>query len=349
MKNRLNIFSLVLVLALLLTTVISGCKMSFDDEEAESEAVQQESKAENLSTRKAKISIIQYMNYTALNECCDGIKQSLDAANIEYDVTVGSNSSPEQDCEEAAQNIVINGGYDLVITIGTPASVSVYSYISTASKIPVVFCAVTDPVGSELVLSNQNPTNNCTGVSTAFDIKEQLNMINTFQPYITKLGVIYTKDEPNTEQQLNALKNEAKKLGITIYAAAVENPSEMTEAAAKIVPEVDAITLLPDNMVSANSWNIVNQAIIGNKPVYGVTLTEVNEGCLAGYCYDFTELGRKTGEMAVTVLRGQSAANTPVELVSDCTLYVNSDVLEDLDIDIPDEYSNAKKVKTSYE
>ena len=93
----------------------------------------------------------------------------------------------------------------------------------------------------------------------------------------------------------------------------------------------------------------MNQAIIGNKPVYGVTQTEVKEGCLAGYCYDFTKLGRKTGERAAEVLRGQSAADTPVELVSDCTLYVNTDAVESLSIDIPDGYSNAQKVKTSYE
>ena len=349
MKKRLKIFSAMLTFALLITFVTSGCKMSFDEEDTDTEEVSQESKVESLSTRKAKVSIIQYMDYTALNECCDGIKQSLDSAGIEYDVNVGSESSPEQDCEEFAQNIAINGGYDLIITIGTPASISVYSSISSSTKTPVVFCAVTDPIGANLVVSDQNPTNNCTGVSTAFDIKEQLNMINTFQPSITKLGVIYTKGEQNTEQQLKILKSEAKKLNITIYEGAVDSSSELKEWAAEMVPQVDAITLLPDNMVSANSWEIVNQAIIGNKPVYGVTQTEVKEGCIAGYCYDFKELGKKAGDMAASVLRGQSAANTPVEVVSDCTLYVNTDVLEDLYIDIPENYSNAQKVKTSYE
>lgn len=349
MKKCLKTFVVIIAFAVFLTSVMTGCKMSFDDEDTESEEIGQESKAENLSTRKAKVSVIQYMNYTALNECCDGIKQSLENADIEYEINVGSDSSPEQDCEEIAQNIAINGGYDLVITIGTPSSISVYSSISTASKIPVIFCAVTDPVGANLVVSNQTPTNNCTGISTAFDIKEQLNMINTFQPSITKLGVIYTKDEQNTAQQVKTLKSEAKKLNITIYEGAVESSSELKEVAAEMVPEVDAITLLPDNMVSANSWDIVNQAIIGNKPVYGVTQSEVKEGCIAGYCYDFTELGRKTGETAAAVLRGQSAANTPVEIVSDCTLYVNTDVVENLYIDIPESYSNAEKVKTSYE
>lgn len=349
MKKSLKTLAVFLMIALLITSVTSGCKMSFDEEETESEEVKQESKVESLSTRRAKVSIIQYINYTALNECCEGIKQSLEAANIEYEVNVGSDSSPEQDCEEFAQNTAINGGYDLVITIGTPASIAAYPSISSSSKVPVIFCAVTDPVGANLVVSNQTPTNNCTGISTAFNITEQLNMINTFQPTITKLGVIYTKDEPNTEQQLKTLKSEAKKLNITIYEGAAESVSDLKTLAAEMVPEVDAITLLPDNMVSANSWEIMNQAIIGNKPVYGVTQTEVKEGCLAGYCYDFTELGRKTGERAAAVLRGQSAADTPVELVSDCTLYVNTDAVESLSIDIPDSYSNAQKVKTSYE
>lgn len=347
MKRLIKILSIFTIISLLTCFVFSGCNSSNNTDT--DLTVSTASEEENLSTRKAKVSIIQYMPYSSLNECCEGIKQSLDEVGIEYDVNVGSEATPEEDCQNFAEDIAISGGYDLVITIGTPASVSVYSSISASARTPVIFCAVTDPVGAGLVLSNEKPTNNCTGVSSAFNITEQLNMINTFQPYITKLGVIYTKSEDNTTAQLATLKEEAEKLGITIYDTAVSDPAEITGAAARMVPEVEAITLLPDNMLAMNSWDVVNQAIIGNIPVYGVNQSQVKEGCLAGYCFDFVELGKKTGETVLSVLRGQSAAETPVTVVSDCTLYVNTDMLEDLEIEIPEEYNHAQKVTTSYE
>lgn len=347
MKKSFKLISVFIILAMLACSVISAC--TAEETNSDAENTQTESQTENQHTRKAKVSIIQYFSYTALDECCQGIKNSLDNANIEYDVNIGSEASPEEDCQEFAQNIAASGGYDLVITIGTPASSAVYSSISASSGTPVVFCAVTDPVGAGLVVSNEKPQNNCTGVATTFNITEQLNMINTFQPSITKLGVIYSKNEQNTSEQLKTLEKEAEKLGIKLYSAGVEDASELSDTAARMVPEVEAITLLPDNMIAANSWNIVNQAIIGNKPVYGVTQTQVKEGCLAGYCYDFVALGEKTGATAVSVLKGQSAAGTPVTTVSDCTLYVNTDMLEDLELQIPEKYSNAQKVTTSYE
>lgn len=348
MKKSLRFISVFAILTLLLCSVMSACTAA-DETDSGQENTQTESQEENLHTRKAKVAIIQYSSYTALDECCQGIQNVLSEAKLEYDVAVGSSSAPEEDCQEFAQDIATNGGYDLIITIGTPASSAVYSSISSSSRTPVVFCAVTDPVGAGLVVSNERPQNNCTGVAAAFNITEQLNMINTFQPSITKLGVIYSKNEQNTVEQLKTLEKEAKKLGITLYAKGVEDASELNDAAAEMVPEVEAITLLPDNMVAANSWNIVNQAIIGNKPVYGVTQTQIKEGCLAGYCYDFTALGEKTGETAVSILKGQSAAETPVTAVSDCTLYVNTDVLDNLELEIPKEYSDAQKVTTSYE
>ncbi len=348
MKKFIRFISVFTMLTLLVCFVFSGCGLSSETADTDT-ASQEESQAENLSTRKAKVSIIQYASYSSLNECCEGIKKSLDEAGIEYDVNIGSEASAEEDCQDFAEGIAISGGYDLVITIGTPASVSAYSSISASSRTPVIFCAVTDPVGANLVLSNEKPTNNCTGVSSAFNITEQLNMINTFQPSITKLGVIYTKSEDNTTAQLATLKEEAEKLGIKIYDVGVDDPTEIASAAAGIVPEVEAITLLPDNMLAMNSWDVVNQAIIGEIPVYGVNLSQVKEGCLAGYCFDFEALGKKTGDMALSVLRGQSAAETPVTVVSDCTLYVNSDMLEDLEMEIPEEYKNAQTVTTSYE
>ncbi len=350
-----KIFCILLALLLAVLCLISWCSSAQESEEEENEVEfvdetkKNTSPAADKTLRKGKAAVIQYIDYSSLNECTKGITKVLDESGIEYDVHIGG-SDPENECAEIAQNIAINGGYDVIISVGTTASVAVYSSVNTAARIPVIFCAVTDPVGAGLVQSKSKPLNNCTGIACDPNIKEQLNMINTFQPSITKLGVIYTAEEQNTSKTLKELREGCKQLGITLYEAAAEDASQLTELAKKMVPEVQAITLLTDNMVSKNSWNIVNQAIIGQIPVYGVNISQVKEGCLAGYCLDFEQMGKQAAETALSVIKGQSAADTPVRTMNDTALYVNSDMLKDLEIDIPDEYQSiAQKVKTSYE
>ena len=350
--NTKNRFLALLIILGIIMTCTCGCsmKLSIDDEDSDQTQSENASEQESTSTRKAQISIIQYADYSSLNECCEGVKSALDEAGIAYDVTVGSKNHEKSDCEQKAQDIAINSLCDLVICIGTPCAEVVCPIIGSAGSTPVVFCAVSDPVGAGIVKTINMPGVNCTGVATSFNITEQVNMINTFQPSITRLGVIYTRSEQNTEAQLKMLKKAAEKLSITVYEEPIDDPSQLSETAKTLMTKVEAVTLLPDNTVAMNSWNVTNQSIVGKVPLYGVNLSQVKEGCLAGYCYDFTAIGKKAGDQAVRILHGEGAADMPVIMEREGTLYVNSDRLDDLDMKIPNEYKSAAiEVKTSYE
>ena len=351
MNSKLRIKAVLLAAAVMLSALCScSMKLSVDEPEeaAEEEAVSQPD--ESCLMSGTTVSIIQYIDYSSLNECCEGVKKALDAAGVGYEVTVGQEPDAAEECGQKARDIVTNGSCDLVIAIGTPCAESVFPIISSAAGVPVVFCAVTDPVGAGLVQSAAEPGVNCTGVATAFNINEQLNMINTFQPSITRLGVIYTSSEQNAQVQLKGLRKASEKLGITVFAEPVDSPAEMSEKAQELMGKVEAVVILPDNMTSKNSWNITSRTIAGEMPLYGVNLTQVKEGALAGYCYDFEALGEKAGRQAAEILHGESAADTPVIMENECKLYVNKDRLKDLNMTIPDEYkASAAEVTTSYE
>ena len=51
-------------------------------------------------------------------------------------------------------------------------------------------------------------------MATPFNIKEQLNMINTFQPEITSLGVIYLATDTRSQSYLKALEKKCKDNGV---------------------------------------------------------------------------------------------------------------------------------------
>lgn len=330
MKNFKKVLA-VLLTAILAVSVFAGCSANKEN-------------AGNTGSASEKVAILQYMSHSSLDNCTQGVKNALDKAGITYDVQVGSSGSADTDCQSYAQQMVA-AGYKAIIAVATPAAAYAYSAVQNASSdIPVIFCAVSDPVAAGLVNSLDVPGNNCTGTSDSIDIKGQIAMIKAMQPEIKNLGVFYTTSEANSLSQLEVLKAECDANGITLVSQGINEASELASAAAALIPKVDAITNLTDNNVVDNMNVFLEQADAAKIPVYGSEIEQVRKGCFASASIDYVALGEKTGTMAAEVLGGKSAAEYPVAIVSDSFLCVNPDTASKLDIEIPAELASAQKV-----
>lgn len=322
------------VLAVLLTVLITaamfaGCSQSNDG---------------------LKVGIIQYMPHTSLDNCTQGLKNALDKAGISYDIQIGSSGSADTDCQSYAEQMVASN-YDMIIAVATPAATYAYSAVRNSSAdIPVIFCAVSDPVTPGLVQSMDAPGNNCTGTSDSIDISGQIALIKDLQPEIEKLGVLYTTSESNSISQIKTLQAECDAAGIELIAQGISDASELASASAALIPKVDAITNLTDNNVVDNMGVFLEPAALAGVPVYGSEIEQVRKGCLASASIDYVALGEKTGEMAIDVLNGQSAAEYPVVSVTDSFLVVNTDAASRFGIDInniPESRGEVQKITTA--
>ena len=325
----------ILLSALLIAAAFAGCSSG---------------ETENSDTGSGnKVAILQYMTHSSLDNCTQGVKNALDAAGISYDVQIGSSGSADADCQSYAAQMVA-GDYDMIIAVATPAALAAYSAVQSASSsIPVVFCAVSDPVSAGLVQSMEAPGNNCTGTADSFDVAGQVDIIKQLQPELTKLGVIYTTSESNSLSQLERLKEQCSAVGITVVEKGITEASELASVSASLVTEVDAITNLTDNNVVENMSVVLEQAKAAGIPVYGSEIEQVKKGCLASASIDYVALGERTGQIAIDVLGGQSAATYPVVTVEDSFKVINSDAASQLGITIPDTLSDVQKVTTSAE
>ncbi len=298
-----------------------------------------------------KIGIIQFMPHPSLDNCKEGILSVLNTATlnsgkkIEIEIQTGSAASAESDCSTYAKNMV-SAGYDMIIAIATPAAASAFSAVQDTG-IPLVFCAVSDPVAAKLVKTNDEPAYGATGTSDLLDFTHQLKLIKALQPNAKKIGVLYTTSEQNSVSQLASFTKIASEMGLEVVPQGIQSASEIPAASASLVSKVDCVNNFTDNNVVTHLNVLLEAANNAKIPVYGSEIEQVKNGCLASVSIDYFNLGKDTGEIAVRVLNGEDINKIPVKEITEAKPVINGEVVEALGITIPEEYKNAETVGTN--
>lgn len=327
MKKSLKVLSLVLALAIT-ALCMAGCgsKSSTDG-------------------KKLKIGIIQYMSHPSLDNCYKGVTEGLKSLKQDYEIDyqVGSAASADSDCTNFASNMV-SGNCDMIIAIATPAAKAAYT-ATADTDIPVVFCAVSDPVEAKLVSSLETPGDNCSGTSDVLDLSAQVKMIKSIQPEVKKIGILYTSSEDNSVSNLKRFREVCKTENIEVVASAIQSASDVPSAAEDLAGKVDCINNFTDNNVVNNLSVVLSAAEKHNIPVYGSEEEQVKNGCLASVSIDYVALGKVTGEMAVDALNGSDLSKMSVKQITDATPIVNEKVLNSLSLKLPKDFENATIIK----
>lgn len=296
-----------------------------------------------------KIGVIQYVSHPSLDNCYQGIENALKASSLNYEISrvIGSDNAAESDCQTYAKNFVAQK-YDMIFAIATPAATVAYA-ATEGTDIPVIFCAVSDPISAKLVESMEKPGGLCTGTSDILDLDAQVNIIQAMQPNVQTIGILYTTSEPNSITQLNLFKDICSKRGIEVEASGIQNDADIPAAAKALVSKVDCLNNFTDNKVVNNLSVVLQAAESEGIPVYGSEVEQVKNGCLAAASIDYVALGETTGKMGIDVLGGADITAMAVQTISDATPVVNTDVLASLKMEMPEAYANAETVKTNAE
>jgi putative ABC transport system substrate-binding protein len=327
-KKLIKLFSLIMCLILLVAT-FAACN--------------------NKASGKLQIGVIQFASHPSLDNCYNGLIKGLESSgfkdgdNIEIDF---QNSMGQSETANQLAKNMVSKQYDLIIGIATPAATAAYA-AARDSDIPVIFCAVSDPVAAQLVQSLDAPGGNCTGTSDLLNLEAQIKMIRAFQPDAVKIGVLYTTSEANSLSHLSELEELAPKYQFEIVAQGVQDGADIPQAIASLVNKVDCINNFTDNNVVNNLVTVLAKANDAGIPVYGSEIEQVKLGCLASESLDYVALGEQTGAMAARVLKGEKTETMAVTHVRDSFPVVNTDVAEKFNLAIPEVYAAAEKVTTT--
>lgn len=296
---------------------------------------------------KVQVGVIQFAAHPSLDNCYEGIREGLVEAYGEDGVSIDlqNGAGDSATCDTIAANFV-SKGYDVIYAIATPAALSAYSAASK-SDIPVIFCAVSDPVAAGLTESLEAGSENCNGTSDILDLDAQVDLIQAIQPEVKKIGVLYTTTEANSLSQLKTLKEVCSARGLEVVEQGVSGAADIPQAASALASQVDCINNFTDNNVVNNLSIVLEKANAAGIPVYGSEIEQVKNGCIASISIDYVALGKVTAEMGVKVLSGTDPKTMAVGTISDGTPVINTEVMEQFGFAIPDSFENAEKVTTN--
>lgn len=287
------------------------------------------------------IGISQFAEHGSLDNCREGFLAGL----AEEGITEGTNLTVLFDNAQAdtgtagtiSDNFVSKKA-DLICAIATPSAMSAYNS-ALNTDIPVIYTAVSDPVGAGLAKEDGSPVGNITGTSDALAVDEQLKMIRKILPDAKKIGILYTTSEANSVSTVAQYKEIAGNYGFEIVDSGINTLADVDLAAADLVTKVDCITNLTDNTVVSALQTLISKATDAGIPVFGSEVEQVKAGCVASMGLEYYELGRQTGHMAAKVLKGEAkASELNYEVITEPSLYVNTAAAERAGVTLEEDF-----------
>lgn len=296
-----------------------------------------------------KIGISQIVEHPALDAVRNGIIKSLDECgykkgkNVTYDI-----QSAQGNMVTANQiaNKFVGEKDDLVIGIATPTALALINTVQRLSPgTPVVFSAVTDPVGAKMIKDLKHPGGNVTGVSDLAPIGKQFDLIFELGFKPESVGIIYNSGEQNSRSQLELARKAAARHAVKLVERSVVNSSGVYTAAESLVGKVQAIFITTDNTVVSALESVIKVADQYKIPLIMSDTDSVRRGALAAKGFDYYKHGLQTGEMVCRILKGEKPGNIPVEFQKNLKLVINENTAKIIGYKFPQQIINKADVK----
>ena len=225
---------------------------------------------------------------------------------------------------------------DVIVAVVTQASLAAKHATRT---IPIVFAAVSDPLGSGLVASLARPGANVTGTAgmSADLIGKSLELLREVVPAVSRVAVICNPDNAIYQaQMLRDTQLAAGRLEVELSIVAARGPHEFTTAFASIAStQAGALMVLGDPVYSAHSAQIADLANKSRLPAMYTLREYAVAGGLMAYGASFTDLFRRAADYVDKILRGTKPADLPVEQPTRFELVINLKTAKALNLEIP--------------
>ncbi len=282
------------------------------------------------------VAVTAIVEHPALDAARDGVKEALATAgykegeNLKF-VYQSAQGNPATVAQIARQ--FAGDGPDVIVPISTP---SAQAAVSATRDIPIVFTAVSDPLGAQLVKDMDKPGGNVTGLSDMSPVAEHVALIKEILPNTKTIGYLYNSGEANSVSLLAVLKAEAEKAGLTVVESAATKSAEVQGAARALIGKADAIYVPTDNTIISALEGAVGVAEEAKLPLFTADTDSVSRGSLAALGFNYHDVGKQTGEIVVRILKGENPGDIAVKVAAGSDLVINKAAAAKMGVTLPE-------------
>ena len=348
MKLR-NVFAMITAAAMTLSlAACSGQSTASSTFSASSDSSSSAASESSVSSEKSTaseessgtsytIGICNYVDDASLNQIVENINARLAEIESEQGITINVKYDNCNADANVMNQIIANfaaDNVDLMVGVATPVAMAMQS-ATEDSKTPVVFAAVSDPVGAGLVASLEEPGSNVTGSSDNLDTNSVMNLIFAQNPDAKKIGLLYDVGQDSSTAAIEHAKAYLDDKGVEYVERTATTAEEVALAAQALVSDgVDAVFTPTDNTIMKAELAIYETFADAGIPHYTGADSFALNGAFLGYGVDYANLGRETADMIASILtEGKDPATTPVITFDNGTATVNTEICEKLGFD----------------
>lgn len=345
MKLR-NVFAMITAAAMTLSlAACSGQSTASSTSSASSDSSSSATSESSVSSEKSTaseessgvsytIGICNYVDDASLNQIVENINARLAEIESEQGITINVKYDNCNADANVMNQIIANfaaDNVDLMVGVATPVAMAMQS-ATEDSKTPVVFAAVSDPVGAGLVASLEEPGSNVTGSSDNLDTNSVMNLIFAQNPDAKKIGLLYDVGQDSSTAAIEHAKAYLDDKGVEYVERTATTAEEVALAAQALVSDgVDAVFTPTDNTIMKAELAIYETFADAGIPHYTGADSFALNGAFLGYGVDYANLGRETADMIASILtEGKDPATTPVITFDNGTATVNTEICEKL-------------------
>lgn len=344
-----NVFAMITAAAMTLSlAACSGQSTASSTSSASSDSSSSAASESSVSSEKSTaseessgasytIGICNYVDDASLNQIVENINARLAEIESEQGITINVKYDNCNADANVMNQIIANfaaDNVDLMVGVATPVAMAMQS-ATEDSKTPVVFAAVSDPVGAGLVTSLEEPGSNVTGSSDNLDTNSVMNLIFAQNPDAKKIGLLYDVGQDSSTAAIEHAKAYLDDKGVEYVERTATTAEEVALAAQALVSDgVDAVFTPTDNTIMKAELAIYETFADAGIPHYTGADSFALNGAFLGYGVDYANLGRETADMIASILtEGKDPATTPVITFDNGTATVNTEICEKLGFD----------------
>ena len=284
-----------------------------------------------------KVGICQLVQHVALDAATQGFIDALtdelgDAVTFDTQNAAGDSATCATICNQFVSDGVDLGGGRIIKKKKAAAAAT--------NEIPILGTAVTDYATALDIDEWTGATGtNISGTSDLAPLDEQAAMLNELFPDAETVGILYCSAEPNSEYQAAVITKALEELGYTVTSYTFADSNDVASVTTTACAENDVLYIPTDNTAASCTEIIKNVAVPAGKPIIAGE-EGICAGCgVATLSISYYDLGYTTGEMAVKVLtEGADVSTLEVEFAPNVTKEYNSEICEELDIEVPEDY-----------